>query len=99
MRYRISNWIFQPGVQERGPLGGINLEAIGIWMVFQARRPDEIIWESRQGREAAWGLYPRTLRHREVRKKEDGAERLAGTPGEGRGKPRESSVLKANEGM
>lgn len=68
-------------------------------MVFQARRPDEIIWESRQGREAAWGLYPRTLRHREVRKKEDGAERLAGTPGEGRGKPGESSVLKANEGM
>ena len=52
-------------------------------MVFKARRPDEIIWESRQGWEAAWGLYPGTLRHPEVRKKEDGAKRLEGTPGEG----------------
>lgn len=75
--------IFQPGVQERGPLGGINLETIGIRMVFKARRPDEIIWESRQRREAAWGLYPGMLQHPEVRKKEDGAKRLEGTPGEG----------------
>lgn len=49
--------IFQPGVQERGPLGGINLETIGILMVFKARRPDDHLGES-PGKGSRLGLYP-----------------------------------------
>lgn len=54
--------------------------------------------ERRQGREAAWGLYPGTCKHPEVRRKEDGAKKLEEIAGEGGGKPGESSGLKATEG-